>query len=140
MPRDAFADTTTVWEALAASLRKHFANFPRLVGFEDTLVELEAELTEARQHKFRLIALKAEMLETSRLLQESLARGREVESRLRSLLKGQLGATNLDLIRFGLRPRRDRRHQAATEPQPTETPAASGSDGAPEPESPKSNG
>lgn len=87
--------------------------FPHLAAF---LIALEEALKKGRAAKARQIACESERQEATRQLNEALAEGREVASRMRLYLKGRLGFRNEELVRFGVAPRRKRKPRIPLQP------------------------
>lgn len=108
MPKEALSDVLQGWDLLAGNLKKH-AEVPPL------LQELASELQKMREETLRLTAehkkLQAETQITSRLVQESIQKGKSMERRLRSHLKGIYGDKAEALIKYGIQPRRDPRRK-----------------------------
>jgi hypothetical protein len=111
VPKEALSDVLQGWDLLAGNLKKH-TEVPPL------LQELASELQEMRGETLRLTAehkkLQAETQITSRLVQESIQKGKSLERRLRSHLKGLYGDKAETLIKFGIQPRRDPRKKKET--------------------------
>lgn len=106
MPKKGFAENTVTWERLSERLKEHAAALPHL---QEQRAELEAVIQEARALKSEHLNLTAAALSAARRLRETVARGNQLESRLRLLLKGSLGGQSEKLIQFGVQPRRPRR-------------------------------
>jgi hypothetical protein len=112
VPKEALSDVLRSWDLLAGNLKEHAEATP-------LLLELATELHEMRGETLRLAAehkkLQAETQITSRLVQESVQKGKSLERRLRSHLKGVYGDKAETLIKFGIQPRRDPRRKKAAE-------------------------
>lgn len=108
MPKDALSDVLQSWDLLAGNLKKHTEAPP-------LLLDLGSELQEIREETLRLTAehkkLQAQTQITSRRIQESIQKGKSLERRLRSHLKGVYGHKAETLIQFGIQPRRDPRRK-----------------------------
>lgn len=108
MPKDALSYVLRSWDLLAGNLKKNAEDLPQLQ-------DLGSELQASREETARLISehkkLQAEALIASRRLQESVQRGKSLERRLRSHLKGVYGDRAEALIKFGIQPRRDPRRK-----------------------------
>lgn len=111
MPKEALSDVLGSWDLLAENLKKHDEAPP-------LLLDLATELHDAREETLRLVAeykkLQAETQIASRQLQESVQKGKSIERRLRSHLKGVYGDRAETLIKFGIQPRRDPRRRKET--------------------------
>ena len=118
MPRASFAVTVNGWDLLSHSALQLTGDIPHL---HEQATALRASYREVLALQSRYAQLLAETRETARLLREAVDRGRELDSRLRHSLRGNLGTTSEDLIRHGLQPRRRGRHRAA-DPQPAAEP------------------
>jgi hypothetical protein len=96
--------------------------------------ELETFVTNIETLDVRQKELTGQLQETTRLRREAIRRGTDLRSRVAAQLRGKLGFTNEQLLKFGLNPRRKvRRKKAATNgetpspeppPSPTPTPEA----------------
>ena len=109
MSKIAYADLMQGWSVLTRSLAEHGCE----PFVEVRRSELEAALAEVKQRLWQHDILRSQMGTNIKLLREAVERGQEMEARLRALLKGTYGGDSVDLIRFGLRPRRKRRRGAA---------------------------
>ena len=111
MPKEALSDVLRSWDLLAGNLEQHDEAPP-------LLLELGRELQEMRQETLRLASehkrLQSETQIASRQLQETVQKGKSVERRLRSHLKGVYGDKAETLIKFGIQPRRDPRKKKET--------------------------
>ena len=108
------------WENLLAEVRRTPYDIPLLAAF---LIALEGALGKARAAKARQIACSNGRQQATRQLNEAVAEGREVASRMRLLLKGRLGYHNEDLVRFGATPVRKRRPRPAPQPPQSDSQA-----------------
>lgn len=113
MPRDAYSTTFDSWDLLNRRLEED-GDIPLLSGQR---AELEALLREAREMRNEYLALTSRAREASRKLQELMDRGRNLESRLRSGLRGFHGHDNSELLKYGIQPRRRRRRKTEEGPE-----------------------
>ena len=93
------------WRNLLAEVRMTPYAIPHIESFE---VALEKALKETRAARARQEACRAASQRATRRLAEHVAEGRDAASRMRSFLRGRLGAYNEDLVRFGVAPIRKR--------------------------------
>jgi hypothetical protein len=112
VPKEALSDVLQGWDLLSGNLKKNTQELPQLQ-------ELGSELFDIREETLRLSAehkkLQAETQIASRKLQETVQKGKSLERRLRSHLKGVYGDRAEALIKFGIQPRRDPRRKKGTE-------------------------
>jgi hypothetical protein len=105
VPKKSYAETTHDWELLVRSLQDHADELPHLA---EAVQELLGLLQEAQRHRTRYLALRGEAQAESRRLQQTLARGRSLESRIRAGIRGVYGFDDPVLLRHGMKPRRSR--------------------------------
>lgn len=103
MPRQSYAQLFDGWGALTESFDALEIKEPFI---EARRQDLETELEEARRLQRQYRKLLGKIQTTSELLQQSITRGKEAESRLRLLLRGTYGSASPQLIRHGIPPRR----------------------------------
>ena len=101
MPKVGFSSEIGGWDQLVRSLKDK--NLPPIV--EDQRLALETAVKDSMALKGEQMRLRAKMLGLSRRMRGIRAGGRQAESRMRAYLKAEYGATSLDLIRHGIRPR-----------------------------------
>ncbi len=116
----AFALEMDDWEALRLAVHDNASNLPDVqraqVAFEDIMVKVQE--MRARQN-----SLTAARQETTQLLKKLLVDGRELASRLRLVVKSNLGPKSERLVQFRIAPLRKRPRKAkdgvpATTPPP----------------------
>jgi hypothetical protein len=118
MANQSFAATTTDWEQL---LVKVTANAADLTFLEGTRNDLAVVLQGAREANARQATFKAEFQQATRDLEENMARGRELATRLRNGIRTRYGLAGEKLADFKLRPRRTK--TKAKTPDPLKAPA-----------------
>ena len=101
MPKVSFGAEVGSWDHFNRSLRDK--DLPPVA--EEQRLVLETAAKEAMALKGEQLRLRAAAQGASRRLDETIARGRPAESRLRAYLKAAYGATSLELIKHGLKPR-----------------------------------
>ena len=93
------------WESLLRALR----TTPYQISYIDSFrIELEQAVEKVRAVKARQIASQIACRQATRQLNVAMAEGKGMASRMRSYLKGRLGLSNEDLVRFGVTPIRKR--------------------------------
>jgi hypothetical protein len=128
MPRTAYAVLSHGWRRLHGSLSRWLGENPGSAPhLGDLAADLERLIEATHRRKLRLKMLEGEVRYEARLLREDLARGKAIESRLRSALKAIFGPTSPLLIPFGIEPLRGPRHppppaEAAPAPAPPPSP------------------
>lgn len=116
MPNEAQADHLARWDmALAAG-----AINDTEPGTRDLVVQLEAAAVGARNCLNRRATMKSQQQQNSRELDEFMAIGREVFSRLALVVKGRYGRSAEKLSEWGLQPLRPTL-KSKVEPPPIET-------------------
>lgn len=100
MPRQSFADVTTDWEKLLATVTANKDDLQSIDGYRQ---QLEAEIAAARSANMRQSAAKAETQQSTRDLEGSLQRGRELADKLRMGIKIRYGKRSEKLTEFGLK-------------------------------------
>jgi hypothetical protein len=113
MANQSFAVTTTDWEQL---LVKIMANAGDLTFLEGTRNELAVVLQGAKEANARQATFKAEFQQATRDLEEQMARGRELATRLRNGVRTRYGLAAEKLADFKLRPRRIRTRAKTPDP------------------------
>ena len=103
----------TDWRNLLAEVRMTPYGIPHIESFE---IALEKALKETQAAKARQEACRAAKQRATRRLAKRVAEGRDAASRMRSFLRGRLGAYNEDLVRFGVAPIRKRGQRRAPQP------------------------
>jgi hypothetical protein len=112
VPKDSLGAVLRSWNLLTDAVEKNDSPLPQAAELSRELAELRAELLRA---KARHLDLLAQTLQASRHLRETTAKGKSVESRLRSLLKGIYGSDSAQLQRYGIQPRREPRKRKEKE-------------------------
>lgn len=118
MPNQSFADVITDWEKLLATVT---ANKDDLQSLDSYRQQLEAEVAGARSANMRQSAAKAETQQSTRDLEGSLQRGRELAEKLRMGIKIRYGKRSEKLTEFGLkvfRPGGKKKSATTVKPQP----------------------
>lgn len=135
MPRTAYATTIVHWENLDNRIQ---VRKPALDHLESLRLELEVERTGLVDATKRQSALQTEAQNASRAIDEHLAKGNSVATRLRDAIRAHYGRKAEDLKDFGIQPLRARgasgksrkkKTPAETGPNPNQ-PAAPETDGA----------
>ncbi|HSK76548.1 MAG TPA: hypothetical protein VLQ45_08830 [Thermoanaerobaculia bacterium] len=116
-------DITDDWQQL---LGAYTANAGELQSIEPLSQQLSATLTEVQEYSLQEKASRAERQQFTKKRQETIARGKELASRLRAGIKSVYGAKNEKLIEFGVPPFRRRTRSKEKEPQPAPAAALSG--------------
>ncbi|HEX7184017.1 MAG TPA: hypothetical protein VF756_19455 [Thermoanaerobaculia bacterium] len=141
MPKIALADTLREWESLLTGAKPYADASPLLKEF---LAGLEASLDRTRGLDHLRTRLAAESQRATQQLREERENGQEKARQIRSLLRGGLGSTNKELVRFGMRPARGPKGAKMREPlfaKPADPPpeaavspeaSGDGSEGSPE--------
>ena len=116
----AFAQEMDDWEALRLAVHDNASNLPDVqraqVAFEDNMVKVQ-------EMRARQSSLTAARQETTQLLKKLLVDGRELASRLRLVVKSNLGPKSERLVQFRIAPLRKRPRKAkAGEPETTPPP------------------
>ena len=122
MPTRTFPEQIGDWKILNENLKARLSEIPLLAPLHAELEEqiAEAERLESEQevHKMRLRITNEKRTEVE-------VRGRNLRSRLTSMLRGQFGSKSNELLQFGVKPRATARRRkpeaapaAAPEPQP----------------------
>ncbi|HEV7785279.1 MAG TPA: hypothetical protein VGQ28_08080 [Thermoanaerobaculia bacterium] len=111
-----FAQEMADWEALRTAAHDNAPNLPdaqrALTAFEDIMVKVQE--MKARQDSFT-----ATRQETTQLLNKLMADARELASRLRLVVKSNLGPKNERLVQFRIAPQRKPIRKAKTTPATT---------------------
>jgi hypothetical protein len=101
MPRRSFADHSASWRKLYMALEEFLPTLPTLAPYREQLGEV---VDEVYRRKSRLLVLQSQVAVEAELLRDTLERGKELESRLRSGLRSGLGPHATALERFGIKP------------------------------------
>lgn len=96
-----YAKLIADWKRLLVRVIDHEAELPLTASLKP---ELEAHLEELKAVKERQQQLYAAWREASRDLWHWMAAGRQVASRLRSLVKAEWGLSDPRLVEFGIKP------------------------------------
>ena len=106
-----FADYFTNWTQLVAAINE---NAEELSFLTVPNANLEAVTSGARSLSTKQATLKAELTQTTKDLNTLLRNGKDLSSRLRSAVRGQLGLGSEKLLAFRIRPRRTRSSREET--------------------------
>jgi len=120
-----FAKKITEWELLSANIKPHLADMPYL---QDIVTQLDALIAEAKGFDSQQEVARGQLTDVVHRRQVAEKLGETLRSRAASHLKGSLGFTSDDLVKFGVRPRKTgprgpRKTKPAT-PPPATTPTA----------------
>ncbi len=111
MPKSAFVDFTGEWKQFMLA---YDANAGDLAHIQPQRNELEIIHDRAITLSSRQDALRAELNQTTKDLNETMVRGKDLNSRLKAVVKGHYGAKSEKLIEFQMKPYR-RRQKAKPE-------------------------
>ncbi len=118
MPRLAFSLEVQNWRQLKDAIQRLIEESPESAQHLAPMREdLEQALEETQARRGRLMTLKAETRLETRLLRESTARGKALESRLRSALKALHGPASPKLVRYGIKPLPGPKHPPPAGPE-----------------------
>jgi hypothetical protein len=106
MPKNSMAGVQAEWEKLLAGVE---ANRSELAHVEVFSAQLDAQLNDLRAELARRSAMQADVLQSSRTIQESLRTGRDLARRIGYSLKARYGSRSDKLVEFGLKPPRKHR-------------------------------
>lgn len=98
--------TQNDWEHLLAGIGSNKEDLPEIEAF---CASLRIRLADLKAERARRSAMQAEVLRSTRTIQESLERGRDLASRISSYLRAKYGPGSRKLIEFGLQPNGRRR-------------------------------
>ena len=116
MPQASFADFVTEWDLLLAAANANAENLPQLAALRD---ELLSTVQQAKTLDARQASLRADFSQATRDLEATMARGKDLATRLRAGVRSQYGTKGEKLAEFGMRPRRKRpKKQEPEEPPP----------------------
>jgi len=104
MPRSR-ADIVLEWEKLSAAYK---ANQPGLAGLEPVIQELDTLQAEVRTLGIQQDAQQAAVQQTTKEIEERVARGTLLATRVRSAAKAIYGTRTEKVLEFGVRPFRKR--------------------------------
>ncbi len=105
MPKSAFVDFTGDWKQFMLA---YDANAADLAHLQPQRNELEVIHTRAITLSSRQDALRAELNQTTKDLNETMAQGKDLSSRLKATVKGHYGAMSEKLLEFQMKPFRRR--------------------------------
>lgn len=111
MPKSSFADFTGEWNQCMLAYDTNIVDLAHLQPQRD---ELGLAFNRAMTLSSRQDALRAELNQTTKDLNETMARGKDLNSRLKAAVKGHYGAKSEKLIEFQMKPLR-RRQKAKPE-------------------------
>ncbi|HEX3527698.1 MAG TPA: hypothetical protein VH988_11570 [Thermoanaerobaculia bacterium] len=120
MAKTSFADIVTDWEQL---LSKVTANTTDLSFLEDSHATLTTVLQSAKDASARQSTFRAQFQQATRDLEDNLAKGRDLATRLRNGVRTRYGLKAEKLTDFNLRPRRPGQKAKKT-PTPVPAPPA----------------
>ncbi len=112
-----FAKRTNTWELLSANLKPHLAEMPYL---QDIVTALDALAAQAKALDNSQEVARSTFQDTVHKRQALEKEGEMLRRRAESHLKGSLGFTNDDLVKFGIQPRKS--GPRPRKPQPVATP------------------
>lgn len=115
MPRTSFANVITEWGKLLITVA---ANKDDLQPIDAYRAQLEVEMEGAKAANIRQSALNAEAQQTTRDLEGSLERGKELVSRIRTGIRSKYGNHAEKLTEFAMKPRRPRKAKKTKPPLP----------------------
>ncbi|HVR99870.1 MAG TPA: hypothetical protein VMW27_24815 [Thermoanaerobaculia bacterium] len=111
MPKSSFADFTGEWNQCMLAYDTNAEDLAHLRPQRD---ELGLVFNRAMTLSSRQDALRAELNQTTKDLNETMAQGKDLNSRLKAAVKGHYGAKSEKLIEFQMKPFR-RRQKAKTD-------------------------
>lgn len=118
----AFAKTVADCELLMKALEPLLGEMPHLSGEH---AELEAFLDEVKALNLRQSDLTGALRQVTRQRRTAELRGQDLRSRVAAQIRGKLGFTNEELLKFGIPPRRkSQRRQPEPSPETPTAPAA----------------
>lgn len=112
MPKDSLAVILQVWEAILAAMDTH--EQLQTPFFRQKRAELAAMLERVRALAAEQLSLQARHQVITKDLRIAKSHGRDLEVSIRSLIKGELGHRDRELVAFGVSPTR-RRSRAFSE-------------------------
>ena len=104
--RKALADRVQAWRGVTDNLRNDLEQFPQLEG---SLADLEGIDVEARALMAEMSILRARLRTTTAHLRALARRGDMTRTRLGAGLRAALGYESAHLLRYGFKPRSQRR-------------------------------
>lgn len=115
-----FAEYMTQWDSLLATVA---ANATELGYLEEYRAQLAAAQQGAREASVRQAALKAQVQQATRDLEDFMNQGRDAATRLRNGIRVRYGLKDEKLTEFRMKPRRrtQRAREQPPEPGPSET-------------------
>jgi hypothetical protein len=105
------------WELLNTALQPHLTDMPYL---KDKATELEALIADAKGMDAKQQDLRGTLQQTVKQRKDIEKRGKDLKSRLASILRGDLGFDNQTLLGFGVKPRRPARRKKPEDTPPPE--------------------
>jgi hypothetical protein len=115
-----FAKTVADCELLMRALEPLLAGMPHLSGEHAELGEF---LDEVKILNLRQSDLTGALRQVTRLRRAAELRGQDLRSRVAAQIRGKLGFTNQELLKFGIAPRRKALRRRSEDPSGTTTPA-----------------
>jgi hypothetical protein len=112
MPKDSLAVMIRVWEAMLAAMDAH--EQLQTPFFRQKRAEIAAMLERVRTLAAEQLSLQARRQVVTKELRIAKAHGRDLEASVRSLIKGELGHRDQELVAFSISPTR-RRSRAFSE-------------------------
>jgi hypothetical protein len=106
MPKISFAEQVMGWEQLASNAEKYADELP---DTSELRTELSAAIQDSKASQDLYYMLRGRMLDAAERMRHAVARGEQAESRLRRIVQAAHGAASPLLIRYGIKPRRERR-------------------------------
>lgn len=98
-----FAKKITEWDLLNNNIKPHLAEMPYL---QEIITGLEGLIGEARSIDAGQEVARGQLQDLIQKRREIEKKGEELRQRATSHLRGSLGFTSNDLVKFGVRPRR----------------------------------
>jgi hypothetical protein len=106
MPKISFAEQVLGWEQLAGNAEKYADELPDTAELR---AELAAAIEESKESQQQYGQLRGRMLAAAERMRQAVVRGEEAERRLRRIVQAAHGAASPLLLRYGIKPRRERR-------------------------------
>lgn len=120
-----FAKRINDWELLNTNIKPHLPDMPHLQGIS---TELDALIVQSKELDSQQEIARGQLQDLVHQRQSLEKQGETLRRRAGSVLKGSLGFTSDDLVKFGIRPRKTgsrgpRKPKPPVTPETPETPA-----------------